>query len=139
MSDVKDEYSNTVMQQKHEAITDSVIADLIQDGYSRKETYGANWETVDINEIVARIAPNSSPIIENGKIIYYSEDGTRAVVADISGYIRIQDLTKNTRRRQYLDQDGNDAHNKVNEHGKIIGRSKDEYERVTHFIIKKRK
>ena len=59
---------------------------------------------MDINDVVSAVAPGAKPIIAGGKIIYYSADGTRAVVADVSGYLRVQDLTKKTRKRQYLDQ-----------------------------------
>ena len=88
-----------------------MIADLIQQGYARKAEYGAGWDTVDINDVVSVVAPGAKPVVVGGKIIYYSADGTKAVVADVSGYLRVLDLTKKTRKRQYLDQFGNDAHN----------------------------
>ncbi len=100
--------------------------------------YGAEWNTVDINDVVSLITPGAKPIISGGKIIYYSTDGTKAVVADVSGYLRVQDLTKKTRKRQYLDQFGNDAHNIVDSNGKKRGRSKSEFQKATHYIIKKR-
>lgn len=121
MSDAKTDYTDAVNTQKQAAITDSVIADLIQQGYARKAEYGKDWEETDINDVVSVIAPGVKPVIVGGKIIYYSSDGTKAVVADVSGYLRVQDLTKKTKKRQYLDKFGNNVHN-VTVDGKTLGR-----------------
>lgn len=138
MSDAKTDYSNAVKNQKDASVRDSLIADLIQRGYTRKAEYGAQWDTVDINDVVSVIAPGAKPIIEEGKIIYYSADGTKAVVADVSGYLRVQDLSKRTKKRQYLDCFGNDVHNIVDCNGKKRGRSKKEFQKATHYIVKKK-
>ena len=132
MSDAKTDYSDAVSAQKDAATRDSMIADLIQQGYARKAEYGAGWDTVDINDVVSVVAPGAKPVVVGGKIIYYSADGTKAVVADVSGYLRVQDLTKKTRKRQYLDQFGNDAHNVIDGNGKKRGRSKSEFQKATH-------
>ncbi len=139
MADAKTDYSDAVADRKNEAIRDSMVADLIQQGYARKQEYGEGGEEVDINEVVSAVAPGAKPVIEGGKIIYYSLDGKFAVVADVSGYLRIQDLTQKTKRRQYLDKRGKDAHNIVDSDGKKHGRSKSEFQKATHYIIKKRK
>lgn len=138
MSDAKTDYSDAVSAQKDAATRDSTIADLIQQGYARKAEYGAGWDIVDINDVVSVVAPGAKPVVVGGKIIYYSADGTKAVVADVSGYLRVQDLTKKTRKRQYLDQFGNDAHNVIDGNGKKRGRSKSEFQKATHYMIKKR-
>lgn len=138
MSDAKTDYSNAVSAQKNAATRDSIIADLIQQGYARKAQYGSQWDVVDINDVVSVVAPGAKPVVVGGKIIYYSSDGTKAVVADVSGYLRVQDLTKKTKKRQYLDQFGNDAYNYIDSNGKKRGRSKTEFKRATHYIIKKR-
>lgn len=138
MSDAKTDYSDAVSTQKDAATRDSMIADLIQQGYARKAEYGDEWDTVDINDVVSVLTPGAKPVVVGGKIIYYSADGTKAVVADVSGYLRVQDLTKKTRKRQYLDQFGNGAHNVVDSNGKKHGRSKSEFQKATHYIIKKR-
>ena len=138
MSDAKTDYSDAVSAQKDAATRDSMIADLIQQGYARKAEYGAGWDTVDINDVVSVVAPGEKPVVVGGKIIYYSADGTKAVVADVSGYLRVQDLTKKTRKRQYLDQFGNDAHNVIDGNGKKRGRSKSEFQKATHYMIKKK-
>ena len=138
MSDAKTDYSDAVSAQKDAATRDSMIADLIQQGYARRAEYGAGWDTVDINDVVSVVAPGAKPVVVGGKIIYYSADGTKAVVADVSGYLRVQDLTKKTRKRQYLDQFGNDAHNVIDGNGKKRGRSKSEFQKATHYMIKKK-
>ncbi len=139
MSDAKTDYSDAVVLQKNAAARDAIIADLIQSGYARKAQYGSQWGMVDINDVVSVVAPGAKPVVAGGKIIYYSPDGTKAVVADVSGYLRIQDLTKKTKKRQYLDKYGKDAHNVTDSNGKKRGRSRDEFNRATHYMIKKRK
>lgn len=139
MSDAKEEYSKRVKKAKDLAQYDLEIANAINEGYKRKTQYGANWEEVDINDVVSLIAPNSTPILSNGKIIYYNSDKTKSVVADISGYLRVQDLTKVTKHRRYLDKYGNEVYNIVGSNGKIRGRTKNEFRQATHYIIKKRK
>nr|WP_027871451.1 hypothetical protein [[Eubacterium] cellulosolvens] len=138
MSDAKTDYSDAVKAQKDASTRDSIIADLIQQGYARKATYGAEWDTVDINDVVSVVAPGAKPVIEGGKIIYYNKERTRAVVADVSGYLRVQDLSKKTKKRQYLDMYGRNAHNVTGANGKKRGRTKDEFQRATHYIIRKR-
>lgn len=96
------------------------------------------WDTVDINDVVFVVAPGAKPVVVGSKIIYYSADGTKAVVADVSGYLRVQDLTKKTRKRQYLEQFGDDAYNVVESNGKKRGRSKSEFQKAIHYMIKKR-
>lgn len=138
MSDAKTDYSNTVKFQKDASANDVNLANQIKYSYERKAQYGENWETVDINDVVSIIAPGSKPIFNGKKIIYYNSDKTKAVVADLSGYLRVEDYTKKTNKKQYLDKLGNDAHNYVDSKGKKHGRSRPEFEKATHYIIKKR-
>ena len=130
--------TDAVNKQKDAATRDSMVADLIQQGYARKAEYGDQWDRVDINDVVSVIAPGSKPIIDGGKIIYYNADRTLAVVADVSGYLRVQDLTRKTRKRQYLDQYGKNARNITTASGKTRGRTKEEFQQATHYMIKKR-
>lgn len=54
------------------------------------------------------------------------------MVYDKNGnYFRIEDTTK-PRGRNYLDVNGNDMNNKTVD-GKICGRNRSEYQKVTHF------
>ncbi len=141
MSDYKDSYSAGVALSKAEAAKEGMkeLYDNIQKGKSRAQQYGENWETVDLNVVVERLAPGSEPVRERGKLYFYNKEHTMAVVADIGGgYLRVLDLTKNTKRKQYLDQYGHDAHNYIDEHGKKHGRSNKDFNRCTHYKIKKR-
>lgn len=121
------------------AYTDIIAGQVCIKQYTRKEMYGFEWDTVDINDVVNVIAPGATPVIDGGKIKYYNADGTMAVVADISGYLRVEKLQTDTKKKQYLDQFGNDAHNVKDERGKIHGRSKSDFQKATHYIIKKKK
>lgn len=90
-----------------------------------------------MDEIVAKFAPNSVPIInENGKIIFRTPGCNIQVVAEATiGSVRIQDLSI-TGGRRYLNLEGNRMNN-ITENGKTRGLSKKEYEQKTHFRIKK--
>ncbi|MCF0232036.1 MAG: hypothetical protein HUJ63_07190 [Enterococcus sp.] len=139
MADSKTDYTGLVNYQKNVAENDREILESIVKGYYRKEKHGQHWEEVDINDVVNEIAPGSKPIIENNKIIYYNKDKTKAVVADVGGYLRVENRSANTRWKQYLDKHGNNAFNKIDEKGRTVGKSKAEFNRTTHYMIKKRK
>ena len=139
MSDAKERYSDGVYTKKIEAINDPILTELIDRGIRRAATYGKKWESVDINEIVEKFAPGAEPEYKDGKILFYNAERTIAVVADIGGgYLRIQDCTVNQNHRLYLNLDGTNGHNYKDSAGKTHGRSKSEYNRATHFRIKKR-
>jgi len=107
-------------------------------GAKRAEKYSSNWREADLEDIVNRFAPNSTPITtKTGKIIYRNDNTGIQVVYDKSGdYFRIED-TKIKGRRRYLDAEGNSVSNKI-VNGKQMGRTKDEYETITHFKNKKK-
>ena len=78
-----------------------------------------------MQETIDKFAPN-------GKIIYDNQKTGISVVYDKKGnYFRIEDTTRK-RGRNYLDLDGNDMNNEI-VNGKTRGRSKADYQRVTHF------
>ena len=136
--DAKSKYSNTVGVVKKLGLESQELTDILTKGKWRYEQYGGNWISVNINDVIERFAPGANPMIQEGKIYFYNKDRTIAVVADVAGgYLRIEDFRKKTKHRQYLDLDGNDAHN-VTENGKTRGRSKSEYQSATHYRIKKR-
>ena len=135
--DSKNAYSEEVSRAKEKSAYDYYLEEVIKAGKARSDAYSGGWEEVDLNEVVERFAPDSPPIVRDGKLIFFGE--TEAVVCDIGGgYLRIQDLTVGTRHPQYLGLNGENMHNYVDEAGKTHGRSRDEYQRVTHFKIKKR-
>ncbi len=138
--DYKSGFTNGVQERKLQSASDANLADKISGGKARASKYGENWQEVDIDDIVKRFAPGSEPVHKDGKMYYCSDSGSVAVVADIGGgYLRIQDLTATTRSRQYLDLNGNDAHNYTDSNGKQHGRNRSQYNAATHFKIKKRK
>ncbi|MGN0907587.1 MAG: hypothetical protein ACI4NM_10600 [Bullifex sp.] len=137
--DSKGRYSDGVYTRKIEALSDPGLREKIARGIKRASLHKHEWASVDINDIVQKFAPGSFPEYQDEKLIFKSSDGSVAVVADVGGgYLRIQDLSKVTMKRRYLNLDGTDGHNYVDANGKIHGKSKEEYERTTHFRIKKR-
>lgn len=135
-------YSHSVFEQKVKSFLDSGILEKLRKSKLRAEKYKSEWQAVDLNEIVHRFAPDPIIDIRGSKIIYKSQDGTRAVAADLGGiYCRIQDLTKieKQKKTEYLDIDGNNARNYTDANGKKHGRSRSEYNRVTHFRIMNRR
>lgn len=70
MSDAKTDYSDAVSTQKDAATRDSMIADLIQQGYARKAEYGDEWDTVDINDVVSVLTPGAKPVVVGLSLIH---------------------------------------------------------------------
>jgi hypothetical protein len=138
MADAKTDYSDGVMEQKNNAKVDLELAKKIKGGYARKEKYGVGWAKVNFNELIERLTPGTKGQASMGKIIYVNQESGIAIVADVSGYVRVEDISRKTKGSQYLDIYGNDVHNFVDEKGKQHGRSKAEFNRLTHYIIKKR-
>ena len=139
MSDAKEMYSDGVYTRKVEAIADQKLMEKIAGGIHRANIYGKNWESVNINDVVDKFAPNSEPEYTDGKIYFYNSDRTVAVITDVGGgYLRIQDLTVKQKHPLYLNLDGSNGHNYTDCNGKIHGRNNSEYNEATHFRIKKR-
>lgn len=138
MADAKTDYSNSVVEQKNNAKTDSELAKKIENGFARKEKYGAGWGKVNLNELINRLAPGVKGQAFMGKIIFPNPEKGIAVVTDVSGYARVEDISRKTKGNQYLDIYGNDVHNFVDKNGKQHGRSKAEFNKLTHYIIMKR-
>lgn len=139
MSDAKERYSDGVATRKIEAMADEKLMKKISDGIRRANEHKNEWESVNINDVVEKFAPGAEPIYQNGKISFINDDNTIAVVCDVGGgYLRIQDLTAKTKKKQYLNLDGTNGHNYKDSNGKIHGRNESEYNKATHFRIKKR-
>lgn len=112
MSDYKTRYSSLVTIRKLQAAVDRALDEKIKQGQWRKTTYGQNWLKVNLNEIVERFAPESTPIAHEGKIDFYNPGAPVKVVVDVGGgYCRLQKMPQTTRSPQYLDVNGNDAYN----------------------------
>lgn len=105
----------------------------VNNGATRAAKCSLEWGDASLNEAINRFAPNVEPVITSkGKIIYNNQETGISVVYDKNGnYFRIEDTTR-PRGRNYLDINGNDMNNEiVNE--KTRGRSRADYQRVTHF------
>lgn len=117
-------------------VEDDVIeggSNTVKDGASRAAQYSSGWGNASLQETIDKFAPNAEPMVmPNGKIIYNNQETGISVVYDKKGnYFRIEDTTRK-RGRNYLDLDGNDMNNEI-VNGKTRGRSKADYQRVTHF------
>jgi len=105
-----------------------------RDGTARAQKFSEYWQEGSLNESIEKFIPNheKEEKLEKGKIIYNNKESKIQIVYDVNGdYFRIEDLNKKGRRR-YLDINGKDVSNKI-ENGKRKGRSKAEYEALTHF------
>ncbi|MCF6405252.1 DUF6443 domain-containing protein [Chitinophaga filiformis] len=105
-----------------------------RDGAARAADYGDDWPTASLKEAREKFAPKAEGFLsEDGeKTIYLNSETKIQVVYDNLGdYFRIQN-TNLKGRRVFLDFDAKVPNNKV-VNGKQKGRSKDEYEQITHF------
>lgn len=133
--DYKTAYSQSVSAAKQVSEAEEKLSRAISAGEYRKDVYGSNWASVDINEVVDRLAPGAEPVQIGGKIVFNSNDGEISIVADIGGgYLRVL----NPNSGEYLDEYGNSVHNYTDENGKQHGRSHSDYLAHTHFRIKKK-
>ena len=133
--DTKTGYSTLVTGSKSAAATNEELNKKITAGQSRKETYGKDWTSVNINMIVDRFTPGATPQVINSKVNYISSNGRYEIIADIGGgYLRIYDHHKGC----HVDAGGNDVRNYIDSRGKQHGRSKAEQQALTHFRILKR-
>ncbi len=108
-------------------------SNTVKNGAIRAAKYSSEWGEASLQEIIDKFAPNIEPMVTSkGKIIYDNQEIGISVVYNKNGnYFRIEDTTR-PRGRNYLDIDGNDMNNEI-VNGKTRGRSKADYQRVTHF------
>ena len=133
--DYKTGYSKGVSLAKSEAQEEAALQKKIANGHSRKEVYGSNWQSVNINDVVHRFTPGAEPMRINGKMVYVSNNGQYGIYADIGGgYLRIYDF----KSKQYVGLNGENMHNYTDSAGKKHGRKKSDFNAVTHFRILKR-
>ncbi|MDD3393477.1 MAG: hypothetical protein PHG19_02385 [Anaerotignum sp.] len=102
-------------------------------GANRAAKFAENWQKSNLDDAIEKFAPDAKPVsTSSGKTLYKNEETGIQVVYDKSGnYFRVEDTTL-TGKRRYLDLDGNNVSNKIVD-GKQMGRTKDEYEAITHF------
>ena len=103
-------------------------------GANRAAKFAENWQQSSLDDAIEKFAPNAKPVTtSSGKTLFKNEGTGIQVVYDKSGnYFRIEDTTLAGKRR-YLDLNGNNVSNKIVD-GKQMGRTKDEYEAITHFL-----
>lgn len=140
MSDTKHDYRVKVLLQKVKGFFFGGLDKIFARAREEALKYKNNWQTVNLNSFVEKFTPGSKGVIsEDGRKIYYNnkKNGLR-VIADVAGgYCRLEDTTKKGRER-FLDIDGKDSRNYINEKGKLQGRSRSQFNEVTHFRILKR-
>ena len=96
--------------------------------------YKAEWANADLKQVINKFAGENAKVSTSstGKIMWTNEKtGMRVVQDPLNKYFRIEN-TKLTGNRKYLDLDGAVPNNKTIG-GKQIGRTKNEYDKVTHF------
>ena len=127
--DKENSYRNSLMA---EGLIES-SENIVRNGAIRAAQYSSEWESASLQEAISKFASNVEPVVtSSGKIIYNNQETGISVVYDVYGnYFRIEDTTR-PRGRNYLDMDGNDMNNETI-NGKTKGRSRSDYQRVTHF------
>lgn len=138
MSDSKAKYSSGVATQRVLAQLDGALKDKLDRAANRAAQYHSNWPTVNLNDFVDKFAPESHPVIDGSKIVFRAPGSDIEIICDVrGGYCRLRDVSIAS-RRCYLDINGDIPGNKTLANGKQIGRTKDEYNAMTHFRILKR-
>lgn len=127
MPDVKSDYSTTASRIKKSSESNKALDKKLKGGKKRTEKYGANWESVSLNDLVNKVAPGATSYESGGKIIF-SNGGRYIIVTDVAGgYCRIQDLNDRS-SNPYVTQDFK-SYNDL---------PVDDRQRLTHYRIKKR-
>jgi hypothetical protein len=108
-------------------------------GADRAKDFGDTWQKASIQEVIDKFVKGAIPSEVNlrGKRTYQIEGGRYQIVEDVNGhYFRILDTSRpgKSNKRKYVDLNGNDMNN-ITVNGKTRGRSDDEFEAVTHFLI----
>ncbi len=105
-------------------------------GASRSAQYANNWQSASLSETVRRIA-GENPRIYNTpnrqKTIFENRTDGMQVMYDLSGnYFRINNSNINS-SRSFVGLNGENVSNKTLPNGSQMGRSKVEYQQVSHF------
>lgn len=141
MSDAKHDFKLKAFFQRFRGVFSGRIRGYQEKGKTESDKYKSNWKSVNLNYFVKKfVSTAKGTLSKNGrKILYTNKKNGLQVVVDVKGlYCRLKDLNNHT-RRPYLDINGNNANNYTDMNGKTKGRSKEEYEKATHFRIFKNK
>ena len=99
MADAKSGYSETATKFTH---SESGKFEGLK-SKAREAKYNENWKTqsVNINEVVEKFAPNAEGVVKNGKFIYFG-DSYNIITDMTSGYLRIMKVST----KEYVKLDG---------------------------------
>ena len=99
----------------------------------RVEEFGEFWPEASLSDCIKKYVQGAvGEKTQTGKINYTTEESDFLICYDAVGnYFRIQSK-KLYGKRKYLDLDGKNVAN-ITENGRTRGRTKDEYESITHF------
>ena len=136
--DNKDKYSASVTAQNVLSNQDEHLRERIEKAHKRKVEHWDNWQAVDINEVIQRFAPDAVPETKGVKVNWHSPTTGLTVVADVSGYLRIQDMNPGPYKKTYLDINGNHITDLPVRPGETPEQYKDRQMRISHFQILKR-
>lgn len=122
MSDSKSLYSQSASIYINSQVSQNPADKLFYEKSKRRESKHNNeWlkHLVNLNDIIAKFAPNPITSTVNGKFIFKSQDGRYNIVTDmVAGYLRIYD----NKLKKYVKLDGTPGN-----------------EKATHYKIKKSK
>ena len=140
MSDDKEIYHRIVLEQKELAQHDEKLARGIKAGHARKERFGANWQKINIVEMLARFAPGARARVnaDGTKVIWSNPELQIDVICDVGGgSLRLQDMSVvgKQKRPRYLDINGKVVRTTAKGNGKQRGLTKEEQQALTHFLI----
>ncbi len=96
MGDSKLKYQRSLMVQRHDAEYSNYLAGKISSAKRRYKEHKDEMRPVDLNEVIDRYAPGSSPYFEGYKINFHTEGSDYVVSCDPSGYLRIQNLKEDS-------------------------------------------
>lgn len=140
MSDAKHDYQLKGKLQRFRGKFFPKIKNALARGKTESQNFKANWLAVNINDLVAKFTPGAKgiPSLNGRKVYFYNFKTKIRLVTDVrGGYVRIEKYKSKSKRR-YLGINGNDESNFINAKGKKQGRSRADYEAVTHFRILRR-
>lgn len=121
----KGNYSRSVYIAKKVKEKNKHLAKKIKNAESRYKKHKEEMREVDLADILKRYAPNAKQYQDDYKIKYSDENSDYVVVADLSGYLRVLDTRTNT----FVDVVS----------GVTMKKSDKDYNKKTHFKIKRRK
>lgn len=140
MADSKHDYRVKVFLQKVKGFFSRGLDKIFERARKEAALYKSNWQKINLNTFVEKFAPGSKGEIskDGRKIYYYNKQNSLRIVTDVAGgYCRLEDTSKRGKER-FLDINGNDARNYINEKGKKQGRTHSQFNEATHFRILKR-